>query len=83
MARQRERGRTIGLNRMAALARIEIRRSSELTGVLVFVTVGAVLKLHFEHSVGSARNVAFFASDFRMRALQRICRCGVIRDRES
>lgn len=63
---------------MAAFAGIEIWRCCELAGVLVLVAVGAVLKLHFEHRVGAARDVALFASDLGVRALQWICRRRVI-----
>ena len=80
MPRQREGGRPIGLNRMAAFTRIEIWRFCELAGVLVLMAVSAVLELHFEHSVDPARNVAFLASDLRVCALQRIRRSRVIGD---
>lgn len=67
---------------MATFTRIEIWSCCELAGVLVLVAVGAVLKLHLEHCFGAARDVAFFASHFGMRALQRIRRGRVIRNRE-
>ena len=72
MACQRERRGPIGIDRVAAFTRIEIRRWSELPGVLVFMTVGAVLELHLEHRVDASRDVAFLASDFRVSPLQRI-----------
>ncbi len=50
--------------------------------MFIGVAVGAVLKFHCEDSVNSARDVAFFTSDFGVPALQRICRCGVIRNGE-
>lgn len=83
VAGQRKRGRSVGLNGMAAFAGVEIWRRSELAGVLIFMTVGAVLKLHLEQSVDATRDVAFFASDFGMRALQWIRGRHMICDRES
>lgn len=67
---------------MAAFARIEVWRGSELAGVFVFMAIGAVLEFHFEYSVDTAGDVAFLASDFRVSPLQRICGCRVIRNRE-
>lgn len=79
---QRKRRWPIRFNCVATFTRTEIRRCCELAGVLVFMTVGAVVKLHFEYRVDAARNVALFASNFGVRALQRICSCDVICDRK-
>jgi len=80
MARQRERGRPIGLNRVATFAGIEIGCRSELAGMVVFVAVGAVLEFHFEHSIDASRDVAFLAAHLGVCALQRIRRSRVIGD---
>jgi len=82
VARQRESRRTVCLNRMATVARVEIGRRCELPNVLVLMTVGAVLELHFEYRVHTSWDVALFASDFGVGTLQRICGCRVIRDCE-
>ena len=83
VARQRKRGRPIRFNRVATFTRVEIWRCCELAGVRVLVAVGAVLKLHLEHRVGTARDVAFLASHSGVSTLQRICSSGMIRDRKS
>lgn len=68
---------------MATLTSVEVRCCSELAGVFVLVTIGAVFKLHFENRVHAARDVALFASHFCVRALQRIGSRRMIRNRES
>ena len=67
---------------MATFAGVEVRSGCELACVLVLMTVSAVLKLHFENGIDATRDVTFLASHFGMRALQRICGGGVIRDRK-
>src|SRR5690242_20569624 len=62
VARQRKRGWPVSLDRMTTFTPIEIWCCCELAGVLVLVAVGAVLKFHLEHRVGTARDVAFLAS---------------------
>lgn len=80
---QCERGRLVPLQIVAAVARIEVRRRSELSGVPVAVTVGASLKLHLEQRVFSFRNMALRALQTSMTALQRIAARCMFLHRES
>lgn len=48
VARQRERGWPVSVQRVALFASIEVRGGGKLSGMAVGVAVGAVLKLYFE-----------------------------------
>lgn len=70
--RKREGRGFVTVDRVAAFARVEVRRSSKLAGVLVSMTVSAMLEFQLEDGVDSARDVALVASHFRVRSCQGI-----------
>lgn len=55
--RQRECGRLIPLESVTAIASIEIGRRHKLSGMLIAVTIGAVLELDLEQCVLPFRDV--------------------------
>ena len=81
MPGQRESRRLEALYIMTSLAAILMWRSSELTFVNVLMAVFALGLDDFEYGVFallSSRDMAFFASDLGVMALERIFRGGVI-----
>src|ERR1700676_2458583 len=72
VAQQREGRRLVAFKTVAAVASVEVRRSGELPGVTVSVTVRATLKFDLEQCVLAFGNMALGALHPGMSALQRI-----------
>lgn len=70
--RDAERGWFVAIERMAAIAGVEIGRGNELPSVLVSMAIRAVRKLHLEQCVFALGNVALCALYACVPALQRI-----------
>ena len=75
---QREGGRFVSLQIMAARAVIEVWRLCELFGMLIAVAISTVLELHLEQSVLALGDVALRALQFGVASLQGIGRSGVV-----
>ncbi len=67
-------GRTVSVQRVTTLAGVKVGSHGELTGMLITVAIGAMLKLDLEQCVLALGNMALFASHGCMLALQRISR---------
>lgn len=80
--RKREGRRFVTVDRMAAFAGVEVRCASKLAGVLVSMTVGAMLEFQLEDSVDAAWDMALVAAHLHVRTGQGICGLRVIRHRE-
>lgn len=78
MFRQREGGGSIRLDCVAAITRIEVRRSGKLSRMTVNVAIDTALEFDFEERVFALRNVALCALQPRMSPLQRILGGGVL-----
>lgn len=79
---QRKRRGFIPLQRMAALAGVEVRSRRELGIVLVFVAIGATRKLNFEKRVFAFGDMTFGAFNGEMFPFERIGGSRVIFRRE-
>ena len=75
---QRKRRRLVSLQRVAALAGVEVRRPSELPIVLVLVAIGAVRKLDLEERVLAFGNMTLGAFDREVFPFERISGSGMI-----
>lgn len=78
VARQRECGRLVPLQVVAALTTIEVWGSCKLSRMFVSMAVGTALKLDLEERVLALGNVASRTLHGCVSALQRIVRCGVV-----
>jgi len=75
---QRKRRRLVSLQRVAALAGVEVRRPSELSIVLVLVAIGAVRKLDLEERVLAFGNMTLGTFDREVFPFERISGSGMI-----
>ena len=80
---QTKRGRLVSLERMAAVAGVEVGRRHKLPRMIVGMAVGAAFEFDLEHCVIPSRDVTFRTFHHRMFALQRICARRVLLHGES
>lgn len=74
---QRKRRGLVSLQRVAALAVVEVWSRRELPLMLIFVAIGAALKLNLEERVFAFGNMTLGALDAEMLPFQRIGRGGM------
>lgn len=77
-----ESGRTVSVQGVTTLAGVKVGSRGELTGMLIAVAIGAMLKLDLEQCVLALGGMALVASHGCMLALQRISGCRVVFDRK-
>lgn len=82
MLRQREGRRFVSVDRVAALAGIEVWRGRKLFGMLVLMAVGAMIEFQFENGVTAFRDVALLTPNLHVPSRQRVCRLGVVSNGE-
>ena len=75
---ERKCGWFVPLQRVAALAGVEVRSPGELPIVLIFVAIGAVRKLNLEKCVFACGDVTLGAFNREVFPFERICGSGMI-----
>ena len=78
MTRQCKRGRLVSFQIVAAVTGVEVRSGGKLGGMLIGVTIRAVLEFDVEYGLPSPRNMALRTLHLGMSTLQRVWAQGVV-----